>query len=127
MAAAGALVSSASCLPRGRYRGAVVAGAIEVPREALGPVEEGGVVVVRAAGAPGPIGLRRSGGELRAFLLACPHAGCEVDPSPTGFDCPCHGSSFSAGGEVLSGPASRPLRRLPLAQAEGGARIEVGP
>lgn len=41
----------------------------------------------------------------------CSHAGCRLRYSPvTGrWECPCHGASFSVLGEVLDGPATRPI------------------
>lgn len=39
----------------------------------------------------------------------CPHQGCHVDWTDTEFACPCHGSKFSADGEVTSGPATEAL------------------
>jgi glycine/D-amino acid oxidase-like deaminating enzyme/nitrite reductase/ring-hydroxylating ferredoxin subunit len=77
--------------------------------------------------APGSAGVVRSGidrtgvyrdpdGGLHAVSMRCTHLGCLVrfNAAENSWDCPCHGSRFDVDGEVLEGPAVRPLpRRTP--------------
>jgi nucleotide-binding universal stress UspA family protein/nitrite reductase/ring-hydroxylating ferredoxin subunit len=51
------------------------------------------------------------GGELHIMSARCTHMGCTVawDPGLRVFRCPCHGSRYSPTGEVVQGPAQRPL------------------
>jgi cytochrome b6-f complex iron-sulfur subunit len=65
----------------------------------------------------------REGSGLIAVDLTCTHLGCTVKATPQGFSCPCHGSRFGSRGEVLAGPAVRPLRRLGLSREDGIIRI----
>ncbi|NNF57674.1 MAG: Rieske (2Fe-2S) protein [Rhodothermaceae bacterium] len=53
---------------------------------------------------------RREDGSFAAVLLRCTHRGCQVNPAGVRLACPCHGSEFTATGEVLEGPAERPLQ-----------------
>lgn len=50
-------------------------------------------------------------GELHLMSARCTHMGCTVAWSAADhlFECPCHGSRFGPGGEVVNGPAARPL------------------
>jgi quinol---cytochrome c reductase iron-sulfur subunit, bacillus type len=50
---------------------------------------------------------------ITAFGPQCTHLGCAYhwDDSKTEFLCPCHNSLFDAEGNVVSGPAPRPLDR----------------
>ena len=53
-------------------------------------------------------------GVLTALDAVCPHLGCLVQQAEgaSGFQCPCHGSRFTADGALEGGPAERPLRPL---------------
>ncbi len=50
-------------------------------------------------------------GELHAVSPICTHLRCVVsfDADDREWRCPCHGSRFGVDGEVLKGPARRPL------------------
>ena len=51
------------------------------------------------------------GRRLHKVSSKCSHLGCELvwNPDEKSWDCPCHGSRFSADGEVLNGPAQKRL------------------
>jgi nucleotide-binding universal stress UspA family protein/nitrite reductase/ring-hydroxylating ferredoxin subunit len=50
-------------------------------------------------------------GEMHLMSARCTHMGCTVAWSTADhvFECPCHGSRFGPMGEVVNGPAARPL------------------
>lgn len=58
----------------------------------------------------------------------CPHAGCLVSPYQStlgALPCPCHGSLFRPTGEVLRGPANRPLRSFQTFYERGSDVLEI--
>jgi cytochrome b6-f complex iron-sulfur subunit len=63
-----------------------------------------------------------------ALYRKCPHLGCAVpwDEELGKFNCPCHSSLFSEKGEVLSGPAPRPLDYFPVEIREGEVFVDTG-
>ena len=56
--------------------------------------------------------LIRNQSGFSALSLVCTHLGCTVEQKDNGFACPCHGSRYEANGNVLRGPAQKPLRSL---------------
>lgn len=62
---------------------------------------------------------RTDNGELQLLSPVCPHLGCLVkwNNADKTWDCPCHGSRFKADGAIFSGPAEKPLERLPQSAA----------
>jgi len=65
--------------------------------------------------------------EIIAYGPQCPHLGCAYhwDQENKEFLCPCHASTFSIDGKVLSGPAPRPLDRYEV-KTEGNSLL-LGP
>ena len=58
-----------------------------------------------------------------AISATCTHLGCSVARSTSGFECPCHGSKFSATGAVQAGPAPRALAWLEIGRAADGQLV----
>lgn len=63
---------------------------------------------------------------FRALSSVCTHLGCitRFQPGERIIVCPCHGSRFDLDGEVLAGPAARPLRWLEMGLDSRG-EVEV--
>lgn len=83
------------------------------PRNAALTAIDGAVVV--AAPRDSILLVRTSSTSVQAVSDICTHAGCGVryDHVNQVLVCPCHGSTFTLGGLVIQGPASRPLARYP--------------
>ncbi len=52
-------------------------------------------------------------GNFHLVNTTCPHMGCELNwnSAEKSWDCPCHGSRFTYKGEIIQGPAVKPLRK----------------
>jgi Rieske Fe-S protein len=61
----------------------------------------------------------RSEQDIIVFSAICPHAACLIRKNDEGFGCPCHKSSFTSDGIVLSGPSPRSLDRLDTKVEDG--------
>lgn len=61
-----------------------------------------------------------------ALLRRCTHNGCTVKYSYISrkLECPCHGSSYDAEGNVVKGPAKKPLTRLDVREEAGKVIVE---
>lgn len=80
-----------------------------VPFSEIG-LDEGGLIKVEGD----VLGVYRNPeGDLYHVDPTCTHLGCTVNwnNAEKTWDCPCHGSRFSYTGDVLEGPAVRPLKR----------------
>ena len=64
-------------------------------------------------------------GGLYAMSMQCTHAGCACAMKGTELDCPCHGSRFDHQGNVLQGPATKPLPHYPVSvDATGNITVD---
>ncbi len=86
-------------------------------RVALPPVGETVAASGQLLGLPLPLAVTRlTDASVVAVTRICTHMGCTVGlPSAPGrtLDCPCHGSRFLVTGQVVNGPAPRPLSAFP--------------
>jgi cytochrome b6-f complex iron-sulfur subunit len=92
-----------------------------------GKVEEFAIDSVNRI-ASGRFYLSRSQDGLLALYQKCTHLGCAVPWVETEgqFHCPCHGSLFNRNGEVIGGPAPRPLDIFPVTVKSGEVWVDTG-
>ena len=58
-------------------------------------------------------------GTLHCLSPVCTHMKCDVawNAAERSWDCPCHGSRFTPDGQVLNGPAKKPLEKVDVPEA----------
>jgi hypothetical protein len=59
---------------------------------------------------------RDPSGEIHAVSPVCTHTGCIVNwnNAEKSWDCPCHGARYDTNGEVITGPASKALKKMEI-------------
>ncbi len=101
----------------GSFGGEVIAGAIEeFAAGTVSYVQKGRFYVSRL----------EDGGVL-ALWQRCTHLGCTVPwrEDEGQFHCPCHSSLFNRQGEVIGGPAPRPLDLFPVSLRDGNLVVDT--
>jgi cytochrome b6-f complex iron-sulfur subunit len=66
------------------------------------------------------VSIIRHGNTIGAISMVCQHLGCTVAASPTGYDCPCHGSKYDDMGNVTHGPAQIALFWFDITRTPSG-------
>lgn len=71
---------------------------------------------------------RLEDGGFLALWQRCTHLGCTVPwrKDEKQFHCPCHSSLFNTQGEVIGGPAPRPLDLFPIEIVDGNIVVDTG-
>lgn len=71
-----------------------------------------------------PVGLARTGASTYvAFSLRCPHRGVTVERFEKGWVCREHGSEFESDGDLILGPATRALTKIPTRLNRGNVIV----
>lgn len=58
---------------------------------------------------PQKVFIETAAGKVRVQTAVCTHLGCTVNMVETGYQCPCHGSTYDKHGRNTGGPAPLPL------------------
>lgn len=90
----------------------LIKGKLAVPNEKVENLSNGEAAIIHMDG-------QRKGaykdenGDVHIVDTTCTHIGCEVEwnDGDRTWDCPCHGSRFSYTGQVIEGPAEKPLKQ----------------
>ena len=69
--------------------------------------------------------VQSSAGTYLAYSLSCTHVGCQLNPSGSGWRCPCHGATFSKTGQLTGGPGNGPLQSYAACADANGVTITL--
>ena len=104
-------------IPEGGFGGKVVAGRVkEFKNGSVSYVQDGRFYISRL-----------DDGGFLAIWQRCTHLGCTVPyrKDIKQFMCPCHSSIFNTKGEVIGGPAPRPMDIFPIVIADGQLIVDT--
>lgn len=119
LAALAAPAVLSGCATSANVTGSITGSDLIVPSSAFDDPQRPGTyrdhVVVHEPSLGYPIAVYRTGpDDYHALLMRCTHQGSELRAAGGMLYCPSHGSEFNALGSVIKGPASAPLRVLPV-------------
>ena len=124
---AGAALQSTGCAIAPTYQVTVGAGRIALSvAEVHSRMGEQSALILRGSELPESIILLKGLSGFSAVGTTCTHLGCSVRPGKGQLQCPCHGSSYDLTGDVIRGPAQRPLNRYSVSVSGDELVISTG-
>jgi cytochrome b6-f complex iron-sulfur subunit len=74
---------------------------------------------------PNRVWIIRNEKGLYSIWARCTHLGCTPNwfPAESRFRCPCHGSNYTIKGDVIAGPAPKPLWRVMVTKTPQGELV----
>ncbi len=125
-AAGGSLGSTGGAPAAGGASAGAAGGTVIDPNDPAGPIGDVSLYPLGSFKIAGNIYfMGHDAGGLYAMTMACTHAGCACDMKGTELSCPCHGSRFDHAGNVLQGPATKPLPHFKVSvDASGNIAVD---
>ncbi len=82
-----------------------------------------GAVVGKLSGKK--VAAHQDGDKIKAVSALCTHKFCivEFDKNEKNLYCPCHGARFKLDGQVINGPADKPLEEVKVEVEDGELRL----
>ena len=111
---------SASSSPLNSVSGTVSGRTVTVAIGASSPLASTGSMAIVQTSLGNFLLTRTGANTVSALTATCTHEGCTITGSSgSNFVCPCHGSTFTSSGSVVTGPANRSLQQFNAQVTDG--------